>query len=68
MEDFIFVIIVSCAVFGATGYWVAGVKRRSTDEGMWLGVLLGPLGVIIETLLPTQTLRPCGRRRRNYQN
>jgi hypothetical protein len=41
--------------FGVAGYYVAGQKRRSTAEGFWMGVLFGPLGVLIEALLPTIT-------------
>lgn len=41
--------------FGVLGAWVAGNKRRSGGEGLALGCLLGPLGVIIEALLPTQS-------------
>ena len=40
-------------VLGGVGYWIAQQKRRSEVEGAALGCLLGPLGWIIEAVLPT---------------
>lgn len=37
---------------GALGSWVASQKRRSALEGAILGLLFGPLGVLVEALLP----------------
>jgi len=35
------------------GGWVAGCKGRATGEGMLLTLFLGPLGLLLEALLPT---------------
>ena len=40
-------------VLGGVGYWIAIQKRRSEVEGAALGCLLGPIGWIIEAVLPT---------------
>ena len=49
-------VLVAVLVFGGLGVWVASVKHRSSSEGALLGGLLGPLGVIIEALLPSQLM------------
>ena len=51
--------IVACAailliVMSAFGLWIAIQKRRSPAEGCILGLLFGPLGVLVEALLPSQ--------------
>ncbi len=38
--------------FGWFGSWVAGQKKRRKREGFILGLLFGPLGVLVEVLLP----------------
>lgn len=38
--------------FGGFGAWIASVKNRPTHEGMLVGVFFGPLGCLIEALLP----------------
>ena len=48
----IFAYVVVFAVFGA---WVAIQCRRSEMEGFLLGALFGPIGVIVEALLPSVT-------------
>jgi hypothetical protein len=45
--------VVVVFVFSVLGGWVAGEKNRSVGEGIFLGVLFGPFGVLIEALLPT---------------
>ncbi len=40
-------------VFGMLGLWTASQKRRSTTEGFVLGAFFGPLGVVLEGLLPS---------------
>jgi hypothetical protein len=45
-------VIVYLVIFGSFGAWVAGQKYRESVEGFLLGVLFGPLGVIVEGLLP----------------
>lgn len=41
---------IVCVPLGA---WIASQKRRSMAEGAALGFLLGPFGVFVELLLPT---------------
>jgi hypothetical protein len=43
--------ILAC-IFGGLGAWVATHKHRGTLEGFILGLLFGPLGVLVEALLP----------------
>lgn len=45
-------LIVYAIVFSAIGSWIAGQCGRNETEGAVLGALLGPLGLIIEGLLP----------------
>ncbi len=46
---------VSAVVFGGFGAWIAGQKNRDANEGAVLGGLFGPIGVIVEALLPTRS-------------
>jgi hypothetical protein len=39
-------------LLSALGSWVAVQKRRHLLEGLFLGLLFGPLGVMVEALLP----------------
>jgi hypothetical protein len=34
--------------FGGYGYWIATIKRRSAVEGVLFGLLLGPIGCVVE--------------------
>jgi len=43
---------VSALIFGPVGSQIAKQKQRDPIEGLFLGVLLGPLGAIAEVLLP----------------
>jgi hypothetical protein len=45
------VIATWCACAGL-GAWVAGEKRRPAAQGVILGFLFGPIGVLILALLP----------------
>ncbi len=45
--------VVMAVVFGGLGAWVAGQKNRNVGEGLILGGVFGPVGVIVEALLPT---------------
>ena len=45
--------LIFMVVWASLGIWIAEQKGRGQGEGMILGALLGPLGVIIEALLPT---------------
>ena len=51
--EMIFPIAVLAVVFGFLGMWIAVQKRREQQEGFILGLLFGPLGVLIEAVLPT---------------
>jgi len=48
---FVIGLAVYCALFGLLGLWLGGYRNRST-EGIFLGLLLGPIGLIITILLP----------------
>ncbi len=39
--------------FGVLGLYVATQKNRNGWEGFWLGILAGPLGIMVAALLPT---------------
>ena len=39
-------------VWGGVGTYVGVQKKRSENEGMWFGFLLGPIGVLIVAMLP----------------
>ena len=47
--------LVVALFFGGVGWWIATQKRRSEVEGAALGCILGPIGWIIEAVLPTGT-------------
>ena len=51
MELLIFCILI-WACFGGLSVWIASQKGRSAGEGFVLGFAFGPLGVIVESLLP----------------
>ena len=51
MEFIVCGIEVRCFIFTLFGRYVAIEKRRG--EGVLLGLLFGPLGVVVEALLPT---------------
>jgi hypothetical protein len=48
-------IVVALAWFAMAGLgaYIAAQKRRPIEEGVILGLLFGPLGVLVEGLLPT---------------
>ncbi len=50
--DWLIFLVVSAAVFGGFGAWIAAQKRRGIFEGFVLGLLFGPLGVLVEAMLP----------------
>jgi hypothetical protein len=39
---------------GLLGLWIAARKLRSSAEGFFLGLVLGPVGVMIEAALPDE--------------
>ncbi len=45
-------------IFGAFGAWVAAQRGRGGGEGLILGFLFGPLGVLVEALLPQGAPQP----------
>ncbi len=51
--EFLLVAGIWVIVLGGVGWWIAQQKRRSEVEGCALGCLLGPIGWIIEAVLPT---------------
>ncbi|SIO11434.1 hypothetical protein SAMN05444166_2520 [Singulisphaera sp. GP187] len=42
------VLLAAWASFAGYGLWIASIKRRSPLEGMLLGLLLGPVGCLVE--------------------
>jgi hypothetical protein len=58
MEILIPVVVVVALVFGILGSWIAGQKRKDGGEGFILGLIFGPIGVIIEAVLPTPAQTP----------
>lgn len=59
MEFLIPIVVVAVVVvFGILGCWIASQKRRDQTEGFILGLLFGPIGVIIEAVLPTLVPSP----------
>jgi len=39
-------------LFPSLGFWIAGQKGRWPFEGLFLGLLFGPFGCLIEALMP----------------
>jgi len=50
--EWLVLIVVLALVFAGFGAFVAVQKRREASEGFILGMLFGPLGVLVEALLP----------------
>jgi hypothetical protein len=50
---FLFALLVCWLICAGIGGYIAAQKGRSETEGAVLGFLLGPLGLLIEALLPT---------------
>jgi hypothetical protein len=46
------ILIVMAVIFGILGSWIAGQRGRTNTEGFVLSALFGPLGVLVECLLP----------------
>ncbi len=49
------VLLLVWASFGGLGFWIASQKRRPEAEGLVLGLIFGPLGCLIEGLMPTKS-------------
>lgn len=60
--DLLFLLLLSSIIFGGLGAWIAVQKNRPSGEGILLGALFGPLGAIIETLLPAGQTRLISKR------
>jgi hypothetical protein len=52
------VLVVLQPPLAVLSAWIAGQKNRSGGEGFNLGALFGPLGVLVEALLPAGAPRP----------
>ncbi len=55
------VLIVIWIAMGFLAAWIAAQKKRGPAEGFILGFVFGPLGVIVEALLPSQQAPIAGR-------
>lgn len=53
--EFLIGWVVFGLISGAIGAWVAEQKNRTSAEGFTLGFFLGPIGWLLEALLPTLT-------------
>jgi hypothetical protein len=51
-------VVAAWIAAGLLGGWVATQKGRRAAEGLALGVLFGPFGVIVEALLPNVAPEP----------
>jgi hypothetical protein len=51
---FVIALALSALLFACFGAWIAAAKGRSKTEGLILGLLFGPLGCLIEALLPAE--------------
>jgi hypothetical protein len=49
-------LIVALVIIGGVGAHVATAKGREAGEGFFLGVVLGPFGLLIEVLLPNTSV------------
>jgi len=54
-------VVLGLPLCGFLGLWLAAIKSRSSAEGFLLGLLLGPVGLIIEAALPDEWPRVGGR-------
>jgi hypothetical protein len=55
---FLILLVIGAVIAGGIGYWIAGEKNRDGVEGAALGCILGPIGWIIEAVLPTKDPAP----------
>ena len=54
--EVIIIVVIYFVVFGLIGSYIAKSKGRNGDEGGCLGIMLGPIGLLIAVLMPTKTL------------
>jgi hypothetical protein len=50
-----FVLFGIWATFPGYGVWIASIKRRPPGEGLAFGLLLGPVGCVVEATLKERT-------------
>lgn len=55
MSPLIWLALLSVVLFALAGQYIAESKGRSPNEGAAMGLLLGPLGLLIAVLMPTRT-------------
>jgi hypothetical protein len=55
------------ATFPGYGAWIATVKRRNPGEGIILGLLLGPVGCVLEASLRERTAGEVEQERARFQ-
>ncbi len=58
-------LIFAAVISGFVGLYISGQKHRSGAEGWWFGFFLGPVGWIIEGLLPVVVEPPRTRHTRS---
>ena len=51
--EYVLLFAVMWAPFSGLGAFIASAKSRPVREGLLIGLLFGPLGCLIEALLPT---------------
>ena len=62
MAEWICPLFFVWVVCGALGYWVAS-NKEAENVGLWVGLLLGPIGVVVACLLDGRPCCPtCGTR------
>ena len=49
------ILFVAWLIFAILGMWIANQKHREGGEGFILGLLFGPIGCLIEAILPNGT-------------
>jgi hypothetical protein len=47
-------VVAACLLSAWVGGYISSEKGRDTGEGVALGILLGPLGVLVAALLPVK--------------
>ncbi len=50
--EFLVAYIILGCLMGGLGWWIAKQRHRPELEGLLLGFVFGPLGAVIEALLP----------------
>jgi hypothetical protein len=58
MGPVIAVVLIMWSIFTVAGFFLAKARGRNPREGAILGLLLGPVGLIVEALLPDPYAAP----------